>query len=405
MTLLRALAHRPFALLWSGQTISRLGDSIYAIALAWWVLESTGSAAAMGTVLICANIPTLLFLLVGGVAVDRLPRLYVMLASDLLRGALVCLVAWLAWQGRLVLWQLFVLSALFGLVRAFFYPAYTATIPEVLPREALPSANALRSLSLQLAGIAGPALGGLIVAAGGTALAFALDGLSFFVSAACVAGVARLPALRRVAARSSGILGDLRTGFGTVLGSPWLWITVLIAGVSNITLAGPMGAALPLLVKQELGGNVRAYALLNALSAAGAVGVAVALGRRAALRRRGLLTYGSWLLVGLGTLGLGLPLPLAGLGLAILIVGAAESALGLVWTNTLQEPSIVPRERLGRVASIDALGSYALLPVGYAVAGIAADRLGAAPVFVLGGALGTTIIALGLLHPAVRRLD
>src|SRR5215216_6072299 len=96
MNVLRSLRHRPFALLWSGQTISRLGDSLYRIALAWWVLEKTGSATAMGTVLICSFAPMLLFLLLGGVAVDRFPRVRVMLASDLLRGLVALTMALLA---------------------------------------------------------------------------------------------------------------------------------------------------------------------------------------------------------------------------------------------------------------------------------------------------------------------
>ena len=89
MLLFRSLTYRPFALLWAGQTISRIGDYLYQIALAWWVLEKTGSATAMGAVLICSLVPMLLFLLIGGVAVDRLPRVRVMLASDLARGAIV----------------------------------------------------------------------------------------------------------------------------------------------------------------------------------------------------------------------------------------------------------------------------------------------------------------------------
>lgn len=94
MGVFRAFSNRSFALLWSGQVISRLGDSFYTIALAWWVLQKTGSATAMGVVLICSTVPLLLFLLFGGVAGDRLPRLRLMLGSDLIRGGVVML-----WHG------------------------------------------------------------------------------------------------------------------------------------------------------------------------------------------------------------------------------------------------------------------------------------------------------------------
>lgn len=400
MAVFRSLAHRPFALLWSGQTVSRLGDSLYSIALAWWVLEKTGSAAAMGIVLICSTIPMLLLLLLGGVVVDRLPRVRLMLASDLLRGALVALIAFLAFQDWLELWQLFVLSALFGVVRAFFYPAYTAIIPDLVPTELLPSANSLRSISLQVAQIIGPGIGAAIVAFGGTPLAFALDGASFLISAGCLAPLPQAPAARTSATNA---LQDARKGISAVLESPWLWITIVIASLSTIFMDGPAEAVLPLLVKQHFGGQVGIYGLFTTLSAVGSIGAALWLGRFMRLRRRGLLTYGAWMMAGVMLVAIGLLTSVAGVSVAVFIQGAALTTLGLAWTSTLQE--FVPSDLLGRVSSIDMLVSSALVPIGYGVAGIAADRLGAAPVFILGGAIGAAIIALGLLHPAIRAVD
>jgi len=206
MKVFRAFSNRSFALLWSGQIVSRLGDSLYTIALAWWVLQKTGSAAAMGVVLICSTIPMLLLLLFGGVIVDRLPRVRLMLASDLLRGALVGLIAFLSFQQWLVLWQIFVLSALFGTVEAFFYPAYTALVPDLVPTDLLPSANSLRSISLDAGQFIGPAIGATIIALGGTSLAFALDGVSFVISALCLIALPKVPTLRSPAEKEAGIL-------------------------------------------------------------------------------------------------------------------------------------------------------------------------------------------------------
>ena len=121
-----ALRQRPFALLWSGQTISSLGDRFYQVALAWWVLEKTGSAVVMDTVLICSTVPMLVFLLLGGALVDRWPRLPVMLLSDLLRGLAVGLIAALAFVNLLQVWHIYIISLIFGLVDAFFQPAYRA---------------------------------------------------------------------------------------------------------------------------------------------------------------------------------------------------------------------------------------------------------------------------------------
>src|SRR5215216_4052576 len=192
MNVLRSLKHRPFALLWTGQTISRLGDSLYRIALSWWVLEKTGSAVAMGTVLILSQIPLLLFLLIGGVVVDRLPRIRIMFASDVLSGLVITFVALFSWLNLLEIWHIYVASILFGFVEAFFFPAYQAVVPEITPSELLTSANSLNGLSQRVTGIVGPALGAALVAVGGTSLTFGLDALSFFISAICVFPLIRL---------------------------------------------------------------------------------------------------------------------------------------------------------------------------------------------------------------------
>jgi MFS family permease len=357
----------------------------------------------MGAVLIASNLPLVPFSLIGGVVTDRFPRARVLLVCDLVRGVAVGLVALGAARHALALWQLVALSVVFGTAETFSFPAYGAAIPDLLPATALPSANALRSLSVRMAGIAGPALGAGIVAAGGTPLAFALDALSFLVSAACLVAVARLPALRARAPRTTGTRADLREGIGTVLGTPVLWIAIGIAGITGITLVGPLEAVLPLLVQQHFRAGVGGYALLQSLEAAGAIVAAVALGHARRLRRRGPLAYGGWLLECAFAITLGLPVPFAAAGLAAALAGAGTATLGLAWTNTLQE--LVPPERLGRVLSVDALGSNSLAFVGYGLAGLAADRLGAAQVFVLGGAVSAALIALGLLHPAVRKLD
>lgn len=403
MNFLRSLKNPSFALLWSGQTISHLGDSCYTVALALWVLEKTGSATIMGLVLVCSTVPMLLLLLLGGVFVDRLPRLRVMLASDLLRAVIVGLVAFLAISGRLEIWHVLVMSALFGVVDAFFYPAYASIVPDVVETPNLPSANSLRSISLQLAGIIGPALAGWIVAQGGSELAFALDSLSFAISALCLIVIPRKDALHKSVSAESSVLKDLHQGIQTVLQSPWLWITIAIAGISNITLSGPFEAALPLLVEQRFGSTAQTYGLLMALSSVGSLLAAIWLGRKKQLRRRAYLVYSTWIIAGLMLVLIGSPFPLPGVALAVCIWGACITTLGLAWVNSLQE--LVPSDKLGRVMSIDALGSFALLPVGYALAGIAADHFGASIVFLVGGTLSALIIALGLLHPSVRGVD
>jgi MFS family permease len=411
MNLFRALTHKPFALLWSGQTISRLGNSLYRIALAWWVLEKTGSATAMGTVLIFSSVPMLIFLLVGGVVTDRFQRLKVMWLSDVLSGAVVALVAVLAASGLLEVWHVYIASILFGLVSAFFNPAATAVIPEITPTEMLPSANSLNSLSRQLASIIGPAIGASIVALGGTSLAFGLDALSFFISAACI-----LPILRSnpelnvapvpAASTQNGLRSvytDLREGWQAVAASAWLWITIVIFAFVNVSSGSPMSVSLPFLVKDNLHADVALLGLITSVSSVGYVVGALWLGHYTRLRRRGPLAYGATLMIGVAVAIFGLTTSIPLLAVAAFLEGLAMSIFGLIWDNSLQ--TLVPRKLLGRVAAIDSLGSFVLLPIGYGVAGWATDLIGAPLVFLIGGIATIVLALLGLTHPAIRGLD
>ena len=404
MTLFRALRLRPFALLWTGQSLSRLGDFVYEIALAWWVLQKTGSAQTMSLVLIFAITPSILFSLVGGVAVDRVSRLGLMLASDITRGIAALAVAALAFAGRLEVWHVFVASLVFGFVDAFFQPAYAALVPQIVPATDLPSANSLTSMSMNLGRVGGPAVGAALVAVIGPAAAFAVNAGSFVLSALLLA-----PLLNSAVPRPVGATGpmqpwrDLRQGFVTVLASPWLWMSMLVFSITNITLAGPYSVAMPFLVKDSMKAGVGTLGLLYSVFPLGYLIGGVWLGRYARLRRRGLLMYGSTALAALMLGSFGLLPPVWLLLAAALINGAALEAAHLIWTNSLQ--SMVPNEQLGRVVSIDALGSFGLLPIGLALAGWATERLGPPAVFILGG-LFTAVVALAALSiPAIRGLD
>src|SRR5215469_11916152 len=214
----RALRSPAFALLWSGQTISALGDGAFFIALAWQILVLTRSGTAMGIVLVAQSIPRVLFLLLGGVAADRLPRRLVMLWSDSGRAFLVGAIALLGWLGLLQFWILVVLALCFGLADAFFLPAYQSIPPLLVETEALTSANALTSLSQELSILLGPALGAALVAVAGVSGAFAFDSLTFLISALCLLAL-RMPAksaalAQRAMASEGGLSGGVLSAEG-----------------------------------------------------------------------------------------------------------------------------------------------------------------------------------------------
>ena len=418
MNILRSLKHRPFALLWTGQTTSRLGDSLYRIALSWWVLEKTGSAVAMGTVLVFSQIPMLIFLLIGGVVVDRLPRIRIMFISDVLSGLVIAFVAVFSWLDLLQIWHIYVASMIFGFVEAFFFPAYQAVIPQITPPDVLTSANSLNGLSQRVTGIVGPALGAALVAAGGTSVTFGLDALSFFISALCVFPLLRsnLDQVQRQENDSGTAAGkgsakdslrqgfrDLLDGFKLVMTIPWIWITILIFGLINIFEAGPRAVAMPFLIKEDLGADVKLLGILGSAASLGFVLGMIWLGQYVRLHRRGVLGYLAVVVTGASLLPFAFELPTPLLVISMFISGMSTSVFALIWTHTLQE--MVPGNMLGRVYSIDALGSFVLLPIGFSLSGWATDLFGAPTVFLIGG-IGTMALAgLGLLHPAIHKLD
>jgi DHA3 family tetracycline resistance protein-like MFS transporter len=380
----------------------------------------------MGTDLVFSQIPLLLFLLIGGVVVDRLPRIGVMFVSDLLSGFVITFVAVFAWFDILQIWHIYIASMLFGFVEAFFFPAYQAVIPQITPSELLTSANSLNGLSQRVTGIIGPALGAALVAVGGTSVTFGLDALSFFISAFCVLPLLRsdlenlqqpkeaietvngqLPAADKAEGSVKKTIRqgfiDLLEGFRLVMRIPWIWITILLFGFINIMEGGPRAVTMPFFIKEDLGADVKLLGVLGSATSLGFVVGMLWLGQYVRLHRRGLLAYLSVIVVGMALLPFAFKLPVPILVISMFISGLSTSVFALIWTNTLQE--MVPGEMLGRVYSIDALGSFVLLPIGFALAGWATDLLGAPRVFLIGGLGVIVFVLLGLSHPAIRNLD
>lgn len=422
MTLFRSLSVRPFALLLAGQTLSRVGDFLYQVVLAWWVLEATGSALAVGTVFLLSLLPTLVFGLIGGVAVDRFARIPIMLLSDGLRGLLITGAAVAAYNGTLQVWHIYAVSLLFGIVDAFFQPAYFALVPAMVSETDLPSANSLSSMSYQLGRIAGPPLGAALIGLGGTSLGFLVNGLSFFASAAFLwpllgmddrrqtrGGDTRYE-VRNTSEETTGdggrlavFLAELRAGFVELRRAPILWIAIIAIAVGNPALFGPFMVAMPFLVEDAFAGNVNVLGFLYALFPIGFILGGVWLGRKAVLRRRGLTLFLGGVVAGLCLALFGLPVSLAILAAAAVINGVGNEAASLSYTNTVQ--TLVPGDKLGRVAGIESLATMALVPFGYMLAALVTEAWGPQAAFLIGGGLGALAYALPLLHPAVRRFD
>lgn len=403
LAVLRPLLVRDFRLLWTGMTISLLGDGVFMLAIAWQVYQLSNAPTALAEVGLAMSLSQVVVLLLGGVASDRFDRRRVMLAADLLRAAVIGLVGLLALTGRLHLCHLFVLGTLYGLGAGFFGPAFDAIVPDLVPEGALGPANSvdqiLRPVALRLAG---PALGGWLIGAWGTGSAFLLDAGSFLVSAAMLARMA--PQIRDAANVVPGsALRQIREGFGFVRRHVWLWGTLLAATFAYLLFLGPTEVLVPFVVKHELGGSAGDLGLVFSVGGLGAVTGAFLVGQRGQPRRYISFMYVAWSLATLAVAGYGLATRTWQLMLASAAFNILEAAGTVVWATTKHR--LVPAALLGRVSSLDWFISIGLLPVSFAMTGPVAAAIGPRATLVGAGMLGAAVTLGALFLPRMRSIE
>jgi MFS family permease len=393
---LHVLRRRDFRLLFLGQGVSVLGDRMVAVALAFAVLEVGGSASAVGLVLACATLPLVGSVLIGGVVADRMSRRTVMIGADLVRLASQGATATLLITGSAEVWTLALFAGLTGAATGFFNPASTGLLPEVVPKDELQPANALRATAVSGGEILGPLLAGVLVAAVGAGSAIAVDAATFAVSAACLA---RLRAAGRPDRESATFLADLREGWSAFRARRWVWSVVAYFAVANL-LWGAWSALGPIVADRDLGGAAAWGTVLAAVGLGALVGSVLA--TRARPRRPLVLVALTEALfaVPLAALAAAAPAPL--LVCAAFLSGAGMMLGNSVWESTLQRH--VPAESLSRVVSYDWFGSLAFRPLGLAFWGPLAGAIGISSALWLAFGLFVAGVAALLALPDTRRL-
>jgi MFS family permease len=370
--LLRPLRERDFALLWTGMTISLLGDGIYLVAMAWQVYDLENDPVALSIVGTAFTLGMVAFLLTGGVVTDRAERRHVLIAADVLRAVAVLAMGLLAVTGAIAVWHLVALSLLMGVGEAFFGPAFGAIIPDVVAREHLVQANALDQLVRQTgARLAGPALGGLVVAAVGPGVAFLADAGTFAASALCIAAL-RVRTVPAEGARSAR--RELVEGLAYVRRQPWLWATLISASVSLLFFLGPIEVLLPFVVRNGLHLGAGGYGSVLAAAGAGAVVISLVLSQTGVPRRYLTFMYAAWTVATL-------PFLVYAFGgalwqfLAVAVFEGACMTAGMVVWGTLMSTRVPPELR-GRVHSLDWFVSIGLTPVSFALTGPVSSAIG-----------------------------
>lgn len=392
------LGQPSFRYLFLGRTTSFVGNAFATVALAFAVLELTGSKADLGLVLAARSLPQVIFLLVGGIWADRLPRNHVMVASNLASGLSQGAIAVLLLSGRAEVWHLVVLAAINGLSSAFFYPAAGGIVPQTVPQRMLQQANAILRLGQNATWIGGAALGGLVVAATSPGVAIAVDAATFFLAAGLLALI-RIPSTLRMEA--SNFFTELADGWREFSSRTWLWVIVLQFGFVNAMTLGVEGVLGPAVAKDHLGGAA-AWGLILTAQYLGLVLGGLLLLR---VRPRRLLLAGTlaWLLTIPFLLGLAGPLPVAALILLAAIAGIGIETFGIMWDTTMQQE--IPQEKLSRVYSYDALGSFVLIPLGVAIVGPLAEVFGTRETILGASAVSLTATLAVLLVHDVRTIE
>ena len=381
----RPLRIRDFRLLFTGETISMLGDQFHFVALAWLALELTGSGLVLGTVLLVAGLPRAVLVLFGGALADRVSPRTVMLVSNALRAVVVGLLAALVLTGTVQLWMLYLLALLFGAVDAFFWPAQGAIVPMLVRDDDLPAANGLLQGSQQLTGLIGPALAGLLVAAVGTGWAFGLDAASFAVAALALVLIAGGRRSATAVVGQPGILRTIGSGIAYAWRDPAVRALLLLATALNFALNGPIAVGLAWLANNRFGGSAEAFGFMLAAFGAGALIGALVAASLGHVRELGWLTLGGAAIMGVGLAFIGAAPSVTVVMVMGAAIGLAAGFLNVRVVAWLQART--PDDTIGRVMSLAMLGSVASAPLSLAVAGALVDVGAVSLLYALAGAL------------------
>jgi MFS family permease len=383
---LSPLRHRQYRLLAASMAFSLLAAGVWAVALVWQVVALRGGPAALSLVTALAAGGMLATTLLGGALADRIPQRRILLATELVQGTTMAVVAALSLADAVHLWHLAAMSLVSGFAMGLYYPAYSALVPALVPEGELLAVNGLEGMVRpMLQNAAGPAAAGFLVAALSPGAALAATAAASLLAAACLWGLPTTPVRRDPPAdgeEATGLLADVREGFVYMVRTPWLFATLLFASLMLLVFIGPLEVLVPFAIKNAGGGPTQHGYVLAAFGVGGAVGSLVVASLR--LPRRYLTVMN--LFWGLGCV----PLVVFGFGADLWLMIAAGAVMGatfqagmVIWGTLLQRR--VPPALLGRVSSLDFFVSLSFMPLSMALAGTVSEVIGLTATFLVAG--------------------
>src|SRR5215213_747659 len=404
---------RNFRLLWIGEAISLLGDQFYMIALPWLVLQLTGSALALGTVMALAGIPRAVFVLVGGAFVDRFSPRSVMIASNFARLVLVVLLSALVLTNTIRIEMLYVFALAFGLADSFYFPGQSAIVPRLLAEDQLQAGNTYVQGTAQLSLFLGPVLAGALVAllgqvatgasnTEGIGIAFGIDALSFVASLLCL-NLMDTPNVPKQVGEQQNVFESIKAGFAYLWSQTILRVFFLLMIAINFLVLGPVFVGIPVLAATRLAEGAVAFGIVMSAFGGGALLGIILSNVLPPLKPK---HFGTMLLLITSCLGIGIALmPLfsstAVVSVIMLLMGVTNGYVNINFFTWLQKR--IPQELMGRVMSLLFFSSIGLAPVSNALAG-AILQINLNILFVGGGVLMAALSLAAILLPAVRQM-
>lgn len=402
MRLPAALRDEPqFRLLFAGQALSIVGDRITFVVLPFAVLAAGGGLGDVGLVVAAQTVPFALFALFAGVWADRGSRRAIMVISDAVRMACQAAAGVLLITGVAEPWHLALLAFPYGAADAFFAPAMTGLMQQVVSRRNLQGANALRGFVESGSMVLGPAVGGILVATVGAGTALLVDAATFAVSVAFLLGLRPAPVDATDEPEEPGMLAGLRGGLAEVRSRPWIAWFLGALGTYHLVVLPAVFVLGPVLAAREFGG-AEAWGVIVA-----AFGVGSVVGNLLLMRWRPArpIRWAVLLLIGASCQAaiLGAPIPVAAIALLEAVTGVCVAGSFVLWDTSLQE-HVAPRV-ISRVSSMDYFLSVGTLSIGTVVAGTVAEAVGLRPTMFAMSVIGVAFAAVCLLSPSVRRLE
>lgn len=355
--------HNPQYRLWLiGGTISLLGDQFYLVALPWLVLQQTGSAVAMGAIMMTGAIPRAVLMLMGGAVSDRMSARKVMMATATARTLVVTVIGVLIWLRILRTWELYALAAAFGVADAFAVPAQAAYMPSLLKPEQLVAASSVSQSTGQLTTIVGPVPAGFVIQALGVAWAFFVDAISFLF---IIGALWKLPDPPKSQISQRTMWHSIAEGIAYVGKDVPLRSLMLLATIMNFCIAGPVSIGLAYLTKTRFGSPAAYGVVISAVAAGSLLGALLAGVWK--MRRRGFIIVLASVVLGLCLGSIGLMERVWNIAGMLLVMGATAGLLNVhIGAWAMQRIDAAVR---GRVTSVLMLAVFGITPISLAVAG------------------------------------